>query len=74
MAKTIRSACRNKHEDYDGFIISYAGKDAAKKIRAIKSSKRYHKVHRNGDVEAQIGYENEIERLIGGSNFSYYEA
>lgn len=72
MSKTIRSACRNKHEDYDGFIISYAGKDVAKKIRAIKSSKRYHKVHRNGDVEAQMSYYNEIERLIGGSDFIEY--
>lgn len=72
MSKTFRSACRNKHEDYDGFIMSVCGDEVAKKIRAIKSSKRYHKVHRNGDVEAQMSYHNEIERLIGGSNFIEY--
>ena len=72
MAKTIRSACRNKHEDWDGFIMSVCGNEVAKKIRAIKSSKRYHKVHRNGDVEAQMSYHNEIEQLIGGSDFIEY--
>ena len=75
MSKTFRSACRNKHsEDFIGFVAATRGKDIAKQIKAIKSSKRYHKVYCNGDIEAQIGYENEIESLIGGSNFSYYEA
>ena len=74
MAKTIRSACRNKHEDWDGFIASFRGNDVAKQIKAIKSTKRYHKAHRNGDDEAMMSCANEIERLEGGTRFYYYEA
>lgn len=73
MSKSLRATKRTS-ENYDGFLTSYAGKDVVKKINAIKSSKRYHKAYRSGDVEAQIEYENEIESLVGGSNFSYYEA
>lgn len=74
MAKTIRSACRNKHsENYDGFLADVLGKDVVRKIKAIESSKRYRKTYRAGyDEEAMIGYENEIRRLMGETNFEYY--
>ena len=73
MSKSFR-AMKRTPENYDGFIADKFGNKVANKIKAIRSSNRYRKVYRNGDVEAQIGYENEIESLLGGSNFSYYEA
>jgi hypothetical protein len=74
MAKTIRSACRNKHEDWDGFIASYLkeGTEVVKKIKAIRLSKRYQNACRDGDDEVIINCENEIEHLMGGTNFEHY--
>lgn len=73
MSKSFRATKRTS-ENYDGFIADKFGNKVANRIKAIRASNRYRKVYRNGDVEAQIGYEDEIESLLGGSNFSYYEA
>lgn len=61
-------------EDWNGFVMDYAGNDIAKKIKAITSSKRYHKAYRKHDAEAQMSYENKIAELLNSSSYEFYEA
>lgn len=74
MSRTTRSACRNKPEDWMGFVLAVRGKDVAKQINAIVSSKRYHKVYRQNDEEAIENYERDIDYLLNGvyTDSSYY--